>query len=65
MNMDKMFVNPKHQESVDQASQRHILLSDSILVYCKKEKLWSMVQKVISEQSNGISQITNWMKKYK
>lgn len=67
MKMGKMSMSSPDHEFADMMSKHHkdgILMSKSILTYCKNSKLRSMAQMGITEQTKDIQQMQQWMKSH-
>ena len=67
MKMDKMSMSSPDHEFADMMSKHHkdgIIMSKSILTYCKNSKLRSMAQMGITEQTKDIQQMQQWMKSH-
>lgn len=68
MKMGKMSMSSPDHEFADMMSKHHkdgIMMSKSILAYCKNTKLRSMAQMGITEQTKDIQQMQQWMKSHK
>lgn len=68
MKMGNMSMSSIDHEFADMMSKHHkdgILMSKSILVYCKNQQLKEMAQKAIPEQTSDIKQMAQWMKSHK
>ncbi len=68
MKMGKMSMSSPDHEFADMMIKHHqdgILMFKSILSYCKNNKLRSMAQMGIAEQTKDIQQMQQWMKSHK
>jgi len=68
MKMGKMSMSSPDHEFADMMSKHHkdgIMMSKSILAYCKDTKLRSMAQMGIAWQTKDIQQMQQWMKSHK
>ena len=68
MKMGKMSMSSLDHEFADMMVKHHkdgIMMAKSILTHAKNEKLRSMAQKSIPEQTSDISKMEQWMKSHK